>query len=132
MHYYSAQLVFAVPNGYAQHEIFLFKANTVIDTKFIDELSQRVSTLLPPGIQILKADFEKNMKLLLQNSFAQMEVVTREEFEVQNAVLARTREKLNQLEQQVAQLEARFVSRAKVNTKEKPPGQIDPSDELSS
>lgn len=86
----------------------------MIDIKFIDELSLRVSRLLPPGIQVLKADFEKNIKLLLQNAFAQLEVVTREEFEVQNAVLTRTREKLNQLEQQVAQLEAQYISRGKV------------------
>lgn len=127
-HQYSALLALDAPIGYARCEVF-FKASTVIDTTFIDELSQRVSTLLPPGIQVLKADFEKNIKLLLQNTFAQLEVVTREEFEVQNAVLTRTREKLNQLEQQVAQLEAQFVSRAKVSPKDKLPSQTDSSDE---
>jgi BMFP domain-containing protein YqiC len=55
------------------------------------------------------ADIEKNVKALLQGGLARLDLVTREEFDTQTRVLARTREKLEQLETRVAELEARFA-----------------------
>ena len=78
----------------------------MLDPKVLDELSQKLSGLLPEGLQSVQKDLEKNFKTVLQSSFARMDLVTREEFDVQSAVLARTRQKLEQLEQQVAALEA--------------------------
>jgi ubiquinone biosynthesis accessory factor UbiK len=53
------------------------------------------------------ADLEKNMRLLLQTAFARLDLVTREEFDVQREVLSRTRAKLEQLEAKLAELEKR-------------------------
>ena len=54
----------------------------------------------------LRQDIEKNVRAILERGLAQMDLVTREEFEVQQAVLLRSREKLEALEKQVAELEA--------------------------
>ncbi len=78
----------------------------MIDPKLIDELSQHLSASLPDGIRSLQADLSKNFRSSLEAGLAKLDLVTREEFEVQCAVLARTREKLARLERQVADLEA--------------------------
>ncbi|MEJ2455296.1 MAG: accessory factor UbiK family protein [Candidatus Thiodiazotropha sp.] len=78
----------------------------MIDPKLIDELSQHLSASLPDGIRSLQADLSKNFRSSLEAGLAKLDLVTREEFEVQSAVLARTREKLTRLERQVAELEA--------------------------
>lgn len=75
----------------------------MLNPKLLDEMSARVSSLLaatPAG------DVEKNMRAALAGLFAKLELVTREEFDVQREVLARTREKLVALEARVAKLEA--------------------------
>ena len=70
--------------------------------KFIEEVSSKFKAVLG---QSPAADIEKNLRAVLQSIFAKLDLVTREEFDVQQAVLLRTREKLEALEQQVAQLE---------------------------
>jgi len=79
----------------------------MIDFKAIDELAQRLSALLPPGLGEARADVEKNFRSALQAGLGRLDLVTREEFDVQRAVLLRTREKLDALERAVAELEAR-------------------------
>jgi ubiquinone biosynthesis accessory factor UbiK len=71
----------------------------------IDELARRLAETVPEGVRAAGADLEKNFRSLLQSGFSRMELVTREEFDVQAAVLARTREKLEALEARVAELE---------------------------
>ena len=78
------------------------------DPKQLDELTDRLVGLLPRGIRDMQTDVEKNIRALLQSTFAKMDLVTREEFEVQTAVLARTREKLEQLEKQIHELESKY------------------------
>ena len=77
----------------------------MINTKFIDALARQISRSIPTGVKTLQEDVEKNVRNLLQGTFARLDLVTREEFDVQSRVLARTREKLEQLERQVAELE---------------------------
>jgi BMFP domain-containing protein YqiC len=77
------------------------------DPKQLDELTDKVVNLLPKGVRNVQQDIEKNIRALMQSTFAKMDLVTREEFDVQTAVLARTREKLEQLEKQVAELESK-------------------------
>jgi BMFP domain-containing protein YqiC len=79
----------------------------MIDLKAIDDLARRVSALVPPGMKEAGAEFEANLKATLQAGLAKLDLVTREEFEVQRAVLLRTREKLEALERALAELEAR-------------------------
>ncbi|MGD8568248.1 MAG: accessory factor UbiK family protein [Gammaproteobacteria bacterium] len=77
------------------------------DPKQFDELTDKVVNLLPKGVRNVQQDIEKNIRALMQSTFSKMDLVTREEFDVQTAVLARTREKLEQLEKQVAELESK-------------------------
>lgn len=70
---------------------------------FLDDLQARLMALLQ---NTPAADVQKNMKALLSQQFARMDLVTREEFDTQAQVLARTREKLEALERRVAQFEA--------------------------
>jgi len=71
----------------------------------LDELLSRIGAALPGGLQDLKKDTEKNLHAALRVALGKMNLVTREEFDVQQAVLARTRAKLEALEKQVAELE---------------------------
>ncbi|KFN41533.1 MAG: hypothetical protein A2X76_12250 [Lysobacterales bacterium GWF1_69_6] len=79
----------------------------MIDLKNIDDLARKLSELVPPGLKDARADLEQNFKSTLQAGLARLDLVTREEFEVQRAVLQRTREKLDAIERQLAALEAR-------------------------
>jgi len=79
----------------------------MLDTKFIDDLARQISESIPSGIREMQQDVEKNVHTLLQGAFARLDLVTREEFDTQSRVLARTREKLEQLEKIVAGLEAK-------------------------
>ena len=77
----------------------------------IDEFAESLSRLLPPGIDTLKNDFERNARAALQSVLAKMELVTREDFDIQSRLLERTREKLDQLEKRLTQLEIRVAER---------------------
>ena len=72
----------------------------------LDELARRISSLIPGDVKHMQDDIENNIRSLLQSSLAKMNLVTREEFDVQSAVLQRTREKLEQLEKQLEQLQS--------------------------
>lgn len=71
----------------------------------IDELARRLADSLPGGLKALREDAEQNFRAVLQAGLARLDLVTREEFDVQASVLRRTREKLEALEQRLAQLE---------------------------
>jgi BMFP domain-containing protein YqiC len=77
----------------------------MLDSKIIEDLARQISAGIPTGVKAMQADLEKNIHTLLQSALAKLDLVTREEFDVQARVLARTREKLEQLEQVVAGLE---------------------------
>jgi hypothetical protein len=81
----------------------------MIDLKAIDDLARRLNDLVPPGLQDARADLEQNIKATLQAGLAKLDLVTREEFDVQRAVLLRTREKLDALERTVEILEAQYA-----------------------
>jgi BMFP domain-containing protein YqiC len=76
--------------------------------KILDEIGSKVSELLANSPA---KDLEKNARALLASGFSKLDLVTREEFEVQREVLAHTREKLADLEHRVARLEAELASR---------------------
>lgn len=77
----------------------------MLDIKTLDELSRKLSAALPPGVASLRQDMEQQFQAILRAGLERMDLVTREEFDVQQAVLARTREKLEALSAQVAALE---------------------------
>ncbi|MCV6638743.1 accessory factor UbiK family protein [Candidatus Albibeggiatoa sp. nov. NOAA] len=69
---------------------------------------KQFSDALPKGMTDLQKDMEKNMRAAMESTFRRMNLVTREEFDIQMDVLARTRAKIDILEQQVAALEAKL------------------------
>jgi BMFP domain-containing protein YqiC len=79
----------------------------MIDLNHIDDLARRLSDLVPPGLRQSREELQSTFKGALQAGLTKLDLVTREEFEVQRAVLRRTREKLDALEKTVAALEAR-------------------------
>lgn len=73
-----------------------------MDNRVLDEFSKKINELLA---NTPAADVQKNLRALLQAQFAKLDLVTREEFDVQRAVLVRAREKITQLEARLAELE---------------------------
>ena len=73
----------------------------MIDPKLLDDLAKRLSE----SVQSLQQDVHKNLHSALEAGLSQLDLVTREEFDIQRAVLSRTREKLEMLERQVGDLE---------------------------
>jgi len=78
------------------------------ETKFFEELDRRMKDVFA---QSPAKDLERNLRALLTSAFSRLDLVTREEFDVQREVLARTRAKLEALEAQVAELEASMKER---------------------
>lgn len=74
----------------------------MIDLKGIEALSERIGALLPADLAALRDEFRTNVKAVLEASLTRMDVVTREEFDAQSALLRRTREKLDRLEKLLA------------------------------
>ena len=72
---------------------------------FLKKLAQELAGALPGHLQGVKKDLEKNCQAVLNKAFAKLELVTREEFDVQAKVLARTRKKLEELEELVKSME---------------------------
>lgn len=75
-------------------------------TESIEDLARRLADTVPDSLRAVGDDLEKNFRGVLRSGLARLDLVTREEFEVQQAVLARTRDKLEQLETRLAELEA--------------------------
>ena len=77
----------------------------MFDTKTLDDIANRLANVMPPSFNHLKDDMEKNFHAILQSALGKLDLVTREEFEVQKAVLAKTRQKLEAMEQRIAEIE---------------------------
>lgn len=71
----------------------------------IHELAGKLADAVPSGLASMREDLRENFASVLKNGLAKLDLVTREEFEVQQAVLARTREKLEALEARLKELE---------------------------
>ena len=80
----------------------------MIDLNHLDDLARRLSALVPPGLREGRDELQQNFKSVLQSGLTRLDLVTREEFEVQRAVLLRTREKLEELQRTVAELETQL------------------------
>ena len=64
-----------------------------------------ITKILPEDLNMLKEDLEKNLRATLSATFSKMEIVTREEFDIQASLLSRTREKLETLQEKLSELE---------------------------
>lgn len=91
------------------------------DPRFLEDLARRLSAAIPPQLAAFRTDVEANFKSVLQAGLAKLDLVTRQEFDVQAGVLARTREKLTALEQRLAVLESGAARTAPGTGPEPPP-----------
>ena len=94
----------------------------MIDLATIDDLARRLSGLVPPGLRDGRDELQQNFKAVLQAGLARLDLVTREEFEVQRAVLRQTREKVEALQRTLAELEARSQPGGAVPSGDPSPG----------
>ncbi|MEE8731084.1 MAG: accessory factor UbiK family protein [Rahnella inusitata] len=85
----------------------------MIDPKKIEQIARQVHESMPKGIREFGEDAEKKIRQVLQAQFSRMDLVNREEFDVQTQVLLRTREKLAALEQRLAALEGKLTDAEK-------------------
>ena len=76
-----------------------------MDPRFIDDLARRLSAAMPESLTSVRRDLENNFKAVLQSGLAKLDLVTRQEFDVQAGVLRRTRDKLEALEARLAAFE---------------------------
>ena len=82
----------------------------MINAKKIEEIAKQVTEAIPPGVKNIANDFEEKAKTVLQNKLSQLDVVSREEFDIQTQVLIKTRAKLSELEAKVAALEEKLLT----------------------
>ena len=80
----------------------------MINAKKIEDLAKQITDAIPPSLKNIANDFEEKTKTILQRKLSQLDVVSREEFDVQTQVLLKTREKLAELEKAVTELEKKF------------------------
>lgn len=92
-----------------------------MDAKWLDDLARRLAASVPEGITTLRRDLEENFRAVLQSGLARLDLVTRQEFDVQAAVLRRTREKLELLEARLAALEPAPNNAADLQVRQGPP-----------
>jgi BMFP domain-containing protein YqiC len=78
----------------------------MFDAKQFDDLAKKLFATLPTSLQNFEKEIQQKFKEVLQAAFARLDIVTREEFDVQTKVLARTREKLDALQIDVERLTA--------------------------
>ncbi len=79
----------------------------MLNRSTLDELTHKITALLPENARLLQRDLESNIHALLLSALSRMNLVTREEFDVQVALLQRTREKLDNLEKTLEKIEQR-------------------------
>ncbi|WP_438442715.1 ubiquinone biosynthesis accessory factor UbiK [Kluyvera georgiana] len=79
----------------------------MIDPKKIEQIARQVHESMPKGLREFGDDIEKKVRQVIQSQLTRLDVVSREEFDVQTQVLLRTREKLALLEQRISELENR-------------------------
>ena len=87
------------------HAVAIEEMTEMIDPRKLDDLARRIQASLPPGLDEVREDVTRNIRAVIAAGIARMDLVEREEFDVQSAVLARTREKLEALELRVRELE---------------------------
>ena len=83
----------------------------MMDRQDIDQIARQLVSLVPPGLAQAHQDLRTNFHDVLAQGLRRLELVTREEFEVQSQLLARTRAKLDELEKRAAELEASIAAR---------------------
>ena len=79
--------------------------NLFMNNESIENIASKLAEAVPEGLRSVREDLESNFRAVLRASLAKLDLVTREEFEVQEAVLAKTRQKLEALEARLEDIE---------------------------
>ena len=77
----------------------------------IDDLAEKISNNMPSSLKVLQQDIDGHIKAALQSTLEKMDLVTREEFDIQAKLLERSREKLEQMEKRLAELEKNLTEK---------------------
>jgi len=83
----------------------------MINAKKLEEIAQQVTDSIPPGLKNLANDFEDKTKTVIQRKLAELDVVSREEFDVQTQVLLKTRAQIAELDKKIGELEAKLAEK---------------------
>ena len=78
----------------------------MLDPKKLEDLAKQIADAVPPGVKNMAEEAEGRIKQVLQSQLSKLDLVTREEFDIQTQVLIKTREKLEAMEVRLAALEA--------------------------
>jgi len=77
----------------------------MIDNETLDSITRKLSSILPDSVKLVQQDIENNIRSALEATFSKMNLVSREEFDVQSQLLSRTLEQLRELEEKVSEME---------------------------
>ncbi len=80
----------------------------MLDPKKLEDLAKQIADAVPPGVKNMAEEAEGRVKTVLQSQLSKLDLVTREEVDIQSQVLIRTREKLDAMESRIAELEAKL------------------------
>ncbi|HET7306937.1 MAG TPA: accessory factor UbiK family protein [Gammaproteobacteria bacterium] len=83
------------------------------DPNILDQVAERLSAVVPEGMRHVQKDLESNFRAVLQSALGRLDLVTREEFDAQQAVLSRTRERLEQISERLREMETETTAPAK-------------------
>lgn len=87
----------------------------MLDAKEIEQVVLQIKDTLPQGIRDLGEDLDKKLRAILQSQLGKLDLVSREEFDIQTQVLLRTREKMAQMEKRIEQLEKKRLANENKN-----------------
>ncbi|MDR5609107.1 MULTISPECIES: ubiquinone biosynthesis accessory factor UbiK [unclassified Arsenophonus] len=87
----------------------------MLDAKKIEQVVRQIKDTLPQGIRDLGDDLDKKLRAILQSQLGKLDLVSREEFDIQTQVLLRTREKMAQMEKRIEQLEKKRLANENKN-----------------
>lgn len=79
-----------------------------VDTRRLDQLAERLALTLPPGLKALRGELAENFRVVLQNNLEKLDLVSRDTFDTQAALLRRTSQRLRKLEERIAELETQL------------------------
>ncbi|WP_420934489.1 ubiquinone biosynthesis accessory factor UbiK [Alteromonas sp. A081] len=83
----------------------------MLDPKKLEDLAKQIADAVPPGVKNMAEGAEARIKTVLQSQLSKLDLVTREEFDIQSQVLIRTREKLEAMEARIAELETKLADK---------------------
>jgi len=83
----------------------------MLDPKKLEDLAKQIADAVPPGVKNMAEGAETRVKTVLQSQLSKLDLVTREEFDIQSQVLIRTREKLEAMEARIAELETKLANK---------------------